>query len=106
MCHVMSRAERRASIAAERQRRAVRLRIIATSLMAGAVVSGRWHLGPEARTFLVVGVLGGYTTFSSFSLDTLTLLKDGHAGLAVWNVVGQIGLSLIGVWAAFRLTAG
>ena len=79
---------------------------ILIGLMAGAVVSGRWHLGPEARTFLVVGVLGGYTTFSSFSLDTLTLLKDGHAGLAVWNVVGQIGLSLIGVWAAFRLTAG
>lgn len=40
----------------------------------------RLHLGLEARTFLLVGVLGGYTTFSSFSLDTFTLLKDGHAG--------------------------
>ncbi len=74
-------------------------------LIAGMVASGRWHLSLEARTFLIVGVLGGYTTFSSFSLDTLTLLKDGHAGQALWNVVGQVGLSLLGAWAGFRLAS-
>jgi CrcB protein len=75
-------------------------------VIAGALASGRWSLGLEARTFLVVGVLGGFTTFSSFSLDTLTLLKDGHTGQASWNVVGQVGLSLLGAWAGFRLAGG
>ena len=43
-------------------------------VLAGVVMSGRWSLSLEARTFLMVGVLGGFTTFSSFSLDTLTLV--------------------------------
>jgi CrcB protein len=74
--------------------------------VAGALAAGRLSLGIEARTFLIVGVLGGFTTFSSFSLDTLALLKDGHSGQALWNVAGQVGLSLLGVWAGFRLAAG
>ena len=57
----------------------------------------------DARAFLMIGVLGGYTTFSSFSLDTLALARDGHVGLALWNVAGQVGLSLLGVWAGFRV---
>jgi CrcB protein len=73
--------------------------------LAGLVVSGRWSLGFEARTFLIVGLLGGFTTFSSFSFDTLALVRDGHLGQAMWNVVGQVGLSLLGVWAGYRLAA-
>jgi CrcB protein len=67
------------------------------------VVSGRWSLGFEARTFLIVGLLGGFTTFSSFSFDTLALVRNGHVAQAIWNVAGQVGLSLLGVWAGFRL---
>jgi CrcB protein len=74
--------------------------------LAGVLASGRIHLGIEARTFLIVGVLGGFTTFSSFSLDTLALVRGGHHLQAAWNVAGQVGLSLLGVWLGFRLTSG
>jgi CrcB protein len=71
--------------------------------LAGLVASGRVAMSFEMRTFLFVGVLGGFTTFSSFSLDTMTLMKDGHLASAAWNVVGQVGLSLVAVWAGYRL---
>jgi CrcB protein len=71
--------------------------------LAGLLASGRWPMTYHTRIFLFVGVLGGFTTFSSFSLDTLALLRDGHAGQAILNVVGQVCLSLIVVWAGFRL---
>jgi len=71
--------------------------------LGGLVVSGRWPMSFETRTFLMVGVLGGFTTFSSFSFDTLALMRDGHVGQAIWNVAGQVGMSLLGVWAGFKL---
>jgi CrcB protein len=74
-------------------------------VVAGLVVSSRWTLSSDARTFLIVGLLGGFTTFSSFSFDTLALFRDGHIWQAVWNVVGQVGLSLLGVWAGFHLAS-
>ncbi len=76
---------------------------IAIGLVAGLMASGRLHWAYPARTFVVVGILGGFTTFSSFSLDTLALARDGHVAMALWNVAGQVGLSLVGVWAGFRL---
>ena len=76
---------------------------IVIGAVGGLVASGRWSLSLEARTFIVVGMLGGFTTFSSFSFDTLTLARDGRLLLAVWNVIGQVGLSLLGVWAGYRL---
>jgi CrcB protein len=76
---------------------------IVIGAIAGLLASGRLQWSLPARTFVVVGVLGGFTTFSSFSLDTLALARDGHIGMALWNVAGQVGLSLVGVWAGFRL---
>jgi CrcB protein len=75
----------------------------AIGLLSGVIVSGRWHASLETRTFLIVGVLGGFTTFSSFSFDTLALVREGHLGMALGNVVGQLVLSLVGVWLGFRL---
>ena len=72
-------------------------------IVGGLVVSGRWSASLDTRTFVLVGLLGGFTTFSSFSFDTLALIRAGHFGQAVLNVAGQVGLSLIGVWAGFRL---
>jgi CrcB protein len=76
---------------------------IVIGLIAGLIASGRLHWTNPARTFVIVGVLGGFTTFSSFSLDTLALMRDGHPGLALWNAAGQVGLSLVGVWIGYRL---
>lgn len=76
---------------------------IVIGAIAGLLASGRMQWSMPQRTFVVVGVLGGFTTFSSFSLDTLALARDGHIGLALWNVGGQVGLSILGVWAGFRL---
>jgi CrcB protein len=73
--------------------------------VAGFIASGRLSASLEARTFVIVGLLGGFTTFSSFSLDTLYLLRAGHMGQAALNVIGQVGLSLIGVWAGYRLVS-
>lgn len=72
-------------------------------VLGGVVASGRMELNFEARTFLIVGLLGGFTTFSSFSFDSFALIRNGHLGQAMWNVVGQVGLSLIGVWLGFAL---
>ena len=73
----------------------------AIGLLAGLLAGNRIHLSHQVRSFLIVGCLGGFTTFSSFSLDTLALVRDGHPGQAFWNVAGQVGLSLFGVWAGF-----
>ena len=63
-------------------------------LLAALVATGRLHLSTEARTFVFVGILGGFTTFSSFMLDTLTLGHGGDQALAFWNVTLQTTVGL------------
>ena len=58
-------------------------------LLAALLATGRLHLSSELRTFVFVGILGGFTTFSSFMLDTLTLGHGGEQALAFWNVALQ-----------------
>lgn len=50
----------------------------------------------ELRPFLMIGLLGGFTTFSAFSLDTVRLMMQQHYGQAVLNVVASVGLCLLG----------
>jgi len=64
---------------------------------------GRFIISAEARQFLMVGILGGFTTFSSFSLQTLTLARDGQWLLVGANVMGSVVLCLIMVWAGHML---
>jgi CrcB protein len=60
---------------------------------------------PLIREFAMVGFLGGFTTFSAFSLQTLQLLRDGKAVLAAANAVGSVILCLIAVWIGFTLAS-
>ena len=59
---------------------------------------GRFLMGVPARRFVMVGVLGGYTTFSSFSLQTLNLAREGEWFYAGANVVASLLLCLLAVW--------
>lgn len=64
---------------------------------------GRWLAPPSLRIFLMLGVLGGYTTFSSFSLQTLTLAQDGQWFRAALNAVLSLVLCLAAVWLGHTL---
>lgn len=64
---------------------------------------GRLLMGSEARQFIMMGVLGGFTTFSSFSLQTLALAQDGEWMRAGLNVVGSVAVCLVAVWAGWAL---
>jgi fluoride exporter len=64
---------------------------------------GRMLISPTARQFIMIGVLGGYTTFSSFSLQTLNLARDGEWLYAAANVVLSVVLCLIAVWLGHLL---
>ena len=55
------------------------------------------------RLFLMTGILGGYTTFSAFSLDTVLLYERGEMGLAALYVLGSVALSIAGLFAGLAL---
>jgi CrcB protein len=55
-------------------------------------------VGPTARAFLLVGLLGGFTTFSSFTFETFQLLRDGEYLVASINAAGQVLLGLVAFW--------
>jgi CrcB protein len=55
------------------------------------------------RLFLMTGILGGYTTFSAFSLDAALLYERGEIGLALFYVLGSVVLSIAGLFAGLAL---
>jgi CrcB protein len=62
------------------------------------LAESRSVFGPEARLFLFIGVLGGFTTFSSFAYETVSLARDAENLAAAMNVFAQLSLGLAGVW--------
>lgn len=64
---------------------------------------GRWLVGSAGRQFLMIGILGGFTTFSSFSLQTLALIQDGQWLPAGLYILGSVALCLVAVWAGHAL---
>ena len=62
--------------------------------------------GMKLAPFLMTGILGGFTTFSAFSLDALTLYERGQAGLALPYVVASVLLSLLAIVAGVTLMRG
>jgi CrcB protein len=76
---------------------------VAGSFLIGLVAistgpDGRWLIGTTARQAIMVGAFGGFTTFSSFSLQTLNLIHDGEWLPAAANIVLSVLLCLLGVW--------
>jgi len=66
---------------------------------------GRILVGGTARQFAMIGLCGGYTTFSSFSLQTLTLAQDGEWLQAGGNILLSVVLCLVAVWLGHILAA-
>jgi CrcB protein len=63
----------------------------------------RWQLHTNWRLFLVVGVLGGYTTFSSFEYETLQTVRDGERWMGLLYVTGSVLLGYVAVWLGAAL---
>jgi len=61
----------------------------------------RFLLSPALRAALLIGFLGGFTTFSSYGLQTFTLLRDSQFGLATLNIAASNVLGLLMVWTGY-----
>ena len=75
-------------------------------LVTGAVFNlteERFLVHPTLRTVILIGLMGGFTTFSSYGLQTFTLLRDGDFGLATLNIGISNALGLLMVWAGYAL---
>jgi fluoride exporter len=79
--------------------------------ISGSIVMGliAGYLAPKGdasqpwRLFLMTGILGGYTTFSAFSLDTAVLYERGEIALALFYVLGSVVFSILGLFAGLAL---
>ncbi len=67
------------------------------------LIMRKFGASAEMRLFLITGVLGGYTTFSAFSLDTIMLFERGHVALAVTYIAASVVLSILAVFAGLAL---
>ena len=81
---------------------------VAGSLLIGLFATlsgsdGRLFVGTSARQFVMLGLLGGFTTFSSFSLQTLALAQNGEWVRAATNIAGSVLLCLMDVWLGHAL---
>lgn len=75
-------------------------------LITGAVfflTEERFVISPTVRTVILIGLLGGFTTFSAYGLQTFTLLRDGQLGFAILNVATSNVLGLFMVWIGYAL---
>ena len=69
----------------------------------GGVAESRGLLADSGRLFLLIGVLGGFTTFSSFGMESFELLRTGSWGMALGHVMLQVVAGLTAVWMGFSL---
>ncbi len=79
---------------------------VAGSLLIGwlmARFAGQGGAGARGQAFWVVGVCGGFTTFSAFSWQSIELVQKGHVGAAAANVVLSVSLCLAATWAGWKL---
>lgn len=67
------------------------------------VGAARGGLATDVRALLLPGLLGGFTTFSALSFETVELLTQGFPGRALVNVIGQVALGAAALWAGLRI---
>lgn len=72
-------------------------------LLAG-LSQGKHYISPETRLLILVGFLGGFTTFSTFSSETFALLADGQMLTASINIAASIVFGLIAVWLGYTIS--
>ena len=77
---------------------------LAMGLLIGILAAVPGGTSQNLRLFVATGVLGGFTTFSAFSLDALTLWERGQSAAAIAYVVGSVALSLAAIAAGFLLS--
>ena len=63
----------------------------------------RWLVSTTTRIMVLTGILGGYTTFSSFSFETYALLRDGEVWRGIVNASANVLVGLVAVWLGIRL---
>ena len=75
------------------------------SLLIGVVAgcNSGWLAGDNTRKFLMVGICGGFTTFSAFSLQALELAQKGEWSRAGFYILASVALCVIGVWSGYLL---
>jgi len=78
---------------------------LAIGLLAEAMAL-KWPVSPETRLFLITGVLGGFTTFSAFSLEVVALVERGALGAALLYIVASVVLSIGAVFVGFAIIRG
>jgi CrcB protein len=71
--------------------------------IAGATTQ-RAAISPTTRLFLLTGVLGGFTTFSSYAFESFLLVRDGQMAWAAINIAGQVIAGLAGMWVGYVAT--
>ena len=77
-------------------------------LVFGAIAGAtheRFTISPEARAFLLAGVLGGFTTFSSYMNESVVLVREGQFLWAGLNLGGQVASGFVAFWIAFSLAS-
>lgn len=75
---------------------------LAMGFLAGAFAH-RWQVSPEIRMFLMTGILGGFTTFSAFSLDVSLLMERKDYMMSAFYIIGSISLSVAALFIGLRL---
>jgi CrcB protein len=76
---------------------------LAMGLLVGLLARTTPSWQSEARLFVAVGVLGGFTTFSSFSLDAIAMIERGEWALAALYVVGSVLIGLVGLYVGLLI---
>ncbi|MCP4581121.1 MAG: fluoride efflux transporter CrcB [candidate division Zixibacteria bacterium] len=74
--------------------------VLGCLLLGGLIyfIEDRAIIGPNLRLFLTIGILGAFTTFSTFGYETFQLMRDGQLGLTLANLGANVFLGVIAVW--------